>query len=238
MSGQEAVYTAVWDAFAHLDHTQDMLAEERRSWRRWLLLPYIGFVIPVNDPAVLAQARAWQTALAPWLSYDPPPPDQLHITLHYVGGLATWRWPLFSHTWRRAALPGIAERVRRALADVDAFDVRIGPVNAFETVPFAEVQDDADCLRHLRTALRRALPRRARPATRLAFVPHMTLGVWGDQSVAPLLPALQPLHAVEPLPFHVTHVKFTVFTYDRTRLTRDILTRAHETVIAEYALRP
>ena len=52
----------------------------------------------------------------------------------------------------------------------------------------------------LRIKLRRALPLRARPASPWPYLPHITLGYWGEQPVAPVIAALRPWRDVTPLP--------------------------------------
>ncbi|MBN2305461.1 MAG: 2'-5' RNA ligase family protein [Anaerolineae bacterium] len=235
MKQQPGVYRAQWEQFTHLSRTYDTLARERRGWRRWLLLPYVGFIIPVDDPVVRDQLLAWQADFRPHLPYDSLPPDALHITLHYAGLLR--RGLVLPQTWRRPALDRLAERVCDTIESTTAFEVSIGPLNAFPNVLLAEVQDNNECLRLLRANLRRELPLRARPPTRWGYyLPHVTLGYWGDQPVAPLVDAMQSYRNVAPVPFRITRVKFTVYVRD-VPLGRDVLRAAHEDLIATYHLK-
>lgn len=229
---------ATWERFTRLSRTQDSLADERRGWRRWLLTPVVAFVIPVDDPAVCAGLESWQRALAPWLAYVPQPAERLHITLHIAGRIRPMSWLLLpSFVWR-SGVGLLAERVRPVFERFDPFEVGIGPPNAFPNALFAEVQDEADCLRVLRTALRRVLPLRARPPLRWPFVPHVTLGFWGHQPVAPLVQALGPYRSVAPLPLRVTAVHLTLYHQDSALLRPDVLRAAREEIFAEYRLGP
>ncbi len=233
----QSIYSSKWQQFTRLAHTSDSLALERRGWRRWLLLPYLAFIIPITDPAVVAQLSEWQRQLGSWLQYEPQPLELFHITLHYVGLLRRRKWLLMPHTWRRDALSSLAERVRDDLNDCSQFDVRIGPLNAFSNVLFAEVQDDSQCLRRLRARLRWALPLRARPPVHWGYLPHITLGYWGRQPGSPLVQALAPYRTIDPILLHVDAVKFTVFTRDGVSLGPDLLNAFQEDVIATYPLK-
>jgi 2'-5' RNA ligase len=230
-------YATIWDRFVHLAQTQDSLALERRSLRGWLLLPYIAFVIPIEDPVVTARLKRWQEALRPWLHYDPQPAERLHVTLHYVGVLRHKPWLWLPHSWRHAALSRIAEQARATLENFDVFDLEFGPLNAFPNVLFAEVHDSDQCLRLLRVRLRRVLPVRARPPSPWPYMPHVTLGNWGQQPVTPLVNALKPYRTAEPALFRVTHVRLTVYTRDVMPLRRDALRAAQEDVITEFRLK-
>jgi 2'-5' RNA ligase len=230
-------YATVWDRFVHLSRTQDSLASERRGLWRWLLPPQIAFVIPIEDPAATEQLTHWQEAFHPWLGYDPQPEERLHITLHYVGVLRYKPWLWLPHSWRPSALARIAGQVRETLEDFEAFDLQLGPLNAFPNVLFAEVHDSDQCLRLLRVRLRRMLPVRARPPSPWPYMPHVTLGHWGQQPVAPLVEALKPYRAADPVRFHMARVRLTVYARNALPLRRDTLRAAQEDVIADYHLK-
>lgn len=202
-----------------------------------LLLPYIGFLVPIEDPAVVAQLARWQTELGRWFPYHPLPIDQLHITLHYVGGLQRVPWSFLPNVWQRRSINRLAERVRPVLAGFGAFMVRVGPLNAFPNVIFAEVHDEHACLRRLRAELRRALPLRARPGSRWPYVPHVTLGYLGKQPVAPLVESLAAYRAAPSLLCPVERVQLTIYTQHMT-VRPDLLSRAREEIIADYSLDP
>ncbi len=231
-------YRAIWERFCRLRWTEDSLAEERRGWRRWLLSPSVAFIIPIHDEAVLTQLQSWQSALSPWLAYAPQPAERLHITLHMVGRLSPLPWLPLPHLWRRRGLDGLAAAAGSLVQGMDCFIVNIGPLNAFSNALFAEVQDETGCLRTLRTGLRRALPRRARPPLRWPFVPHVTLGYWGRQPVAPLVAALMPFRKVQPVPLRVERVRLTIYAVNNGPSRVDLLRTAREEIIAEFALKP
>jgi 2'-5' RNA ligase len=233
---QEQPYASKWEQFTRLGHTQDSLAAERRGLRRWLLMPVVAFVIPVDDTAVIVQLTRWQNALRPWLPYDPQPAERLHITLHYAGGMRQRLWRWIPYSWNRAALPALAERVRPILTDVSCFEIRVGPLNTFPNALIAEVQDDRECLRALRTRLRRALPLRARPPMPWPFLPHVTLGYWGKQPTAPLVNMIRPFREAEPVKLDIKRVLLTVYTRDATPPHSDVLRTAQEEVVAEFTL--
>src|SRR5690606_36086602 len=121
--------------------TDDSLRRERRGFRRWMLAPYIAFVIPIDDADVRARLAAWQNAFADMLPYQPQPVERLHHTLHYVGQLRTSPWLLLPNTWMRASLGAMAEHVKASLAECASFTIGIGPLNAFGNTLFAEVHD-------------------------------------------------------------------------------------------------
>jgi 2'-5' RNA ligase len=119
---------------------------------------------------------------------------------------------------------------------VPAFNVQIGPLNAFPGVLFAEVHEHVACLRVLRAKLRRALPLRARPPTVWSFLPHVTLGFWGKQPVPPLVKALLPYRTVNPVQLRVDTLHFTIYTRSVTA-RQDFLEVAREEMIATYKLK-
>jgi 2'-5' RNA ligase len=228
-------YAAKWDQFTRLAITKDSLAADRRGLRRWLSRPYITFIVPIDDPAVIRQLAAWQEALRPWLYYDPQPANRLHITLHYVGGLQRRIW--LPHTWRRAAVVALGQRARAALESQTPFTVRIGPLNAFSNALIAEVQDEQECLRMLRVKLRRALPLRARPVSPWPYLPHITLGYWGEQPAAPVIAAVQPWRDVTPVSLDVERVRLTIYALEDGAPHRDTLLTAQERIITEFRLK-
>ena len=120
--------------------TQDSLGDGR-FLQRCLRLPYIAFLVPIDDPAVVDQLTEWQAAFQPWLAYDAQPAERLHITLHYVGLLRRSPWMLLPHTWQRSALSGLADRARESIELCAAFEIGFGPLNAFPNALITEVQD-------------------------------------------------------------------------------------------------
>lgn len=233
MPQRDSTFHAVWSRFTRLDKTVDLLPHMLPVISR---LPIISFIVPVTDEAVLARCRAWQDAFSAWLTYDPQPTNRLHITLHYMGNLRQHFWQWRPSTWRRQALPRLAERVGAALADVPAFDVTVGPLNAFPTALFAEVRDD-DHLRDLRGRILDALPGRAAILrNNHEFVPHITLGYWGRRAAAPVIAMVARYRDVEPLHLRIERVRFTVYTREYMPPHEDILQTADEDIIAEYVL--
>jgi len=231
-------YTAKWQQFLRLRSTHDSLAAERRGLRHWLPKAYIAFVIPIQDPAVLGQLALWQEAFRSHLAYVPVPVINFHITLHYIGRLSDTFWlGLLPNTWRRAALAVLAQRAQRAIAGYRRFEITIGPLNAFPNVLVAEVEDgEQECLRRLRTTLRRAMPLRARPRVAWAYLPHVTLGYWGEQAAAPLVEQLRQFRAVEPVPFTVERMRLTVYRLDSGLPVGEALLAADEDIVAEFTL--
>lgn len=230
---RDSIFDAVWSRFTRLDQTVDLLPHALPAISH---LPIISFIVPVTDEVVLARCRAWQEAFGAWLTYDPQPPDRLHITLHYMGSLRRHFWQWRPTTWRRAALPKLAERVGAALADVPAFDVTVGPLNAFPTALFAEVHDNGH-LHDVRRRILDALPRRAAISrNNHEFMPHVTLGYWGLRAAAPVIAMVARYRDVEPLHLRVERVRFTVYTREFILPHEDILQTANEDIIAEYVL--
>jgi 2'-5' RNA ligase len=237
VSKQARAYSAQWDRFRRLESTQDSLMRERRGWRRLLLRPTIAFVLPISDPVARARLAAWQETFRPWLLYDPQPPDRLHVTLCEVGSLCPKPWLPLPNTWRRSVLPALAGRMRQVIESFAPLEVQIGSLNAFANVLFAEIRDPEQCLRLLRVKVRRALPLRARHQPAWIYLPHVTLGYWGQQPTAPIIKALRPYRTMEPLPLSVNRVWLTVYTPTVLPLGRDLLTTAQEDIIAEFELK-
>lgn len=229
-------YAKIWQKFVQIASTEDSLAKERRFWRRWLLLPHIAFLIPIDDPAAVEQLSEWQRAFEPWLKYDPQPAERLHITLHQVGTLRPSPWMLLPNTWQRDALFKLVARVEDAIQTLAPFEIGIGPLNAFPNALIAEIQDIHRCLQTLRARVRRALPLRARPPSQWIYAPHITLGYWGEQDAAPLIDRLRSFRMVEPQTTRVDRVKLTVYTRNTIPNKRDLLATAQEDVIAWFSL--
>jgi 2'-5' RNA ligase len=127
--------------------------------------------------------------------------------------------------------------VADAIQQCPAFDVEIGPLNAFPNVLIAEVHDNSQALHRLRARVRRALPLRARPPLAWKYLPHVTRGFWGRQPAVPLVEALRPYRAITPLRFHVDRVWLTVYTRDAWP-GQHLLSKATEEIIAEFVLQP
>ena len=226
-------FRRIWERFVRLKTTRDELADGRSAAQR----PYLTFLIPLDDEAARARCVAWQEALRPHLRYTPQPPERLHISLHYMGYLReqAWRWSL--RTWQRSALPVLAERARPVLSAFAPFDVLIGPLNAFAGALIAEVHDPQGELHRMYAALKRALPWRARLGySPYPYVPHVTLGYWGEQPAAPLVRALRRYREAEPVRFRVRRVRFTLYTRGMAVVPSDVLVEAQEEVLAEYVL--
>ena len=233
MRNDAHAFRRIWERFARLKTTRDELARERVDGQR----PYLTFLIPLDDEAVRTRCLAWQQALRPYLRYTPQPPERLHISLHYMGHLRehAWRWGL--RTWSRDVLPALAERVRPVLSAFAPFDVTVGPLNAFPGVLIAEVHDPQGRLYAMYKALKRALPWRARLGySPYPYVPHVTLGYWGEQPAAPVIRALRAYRQAKPVRFRVRRVRFTVYTRRMTANVPDVLVEAQEEVLAEYLL--
>ncbi len=234
MSHRDPVFQALWQYFTQFPTTIDSLADERHAQRR--LLPDISFIIPIDDEQVIAQCQAWQAAFAEHFAYVPQPPHYLHITLHMMGDLRRWFWQRGATMWQRAELTRIAEQICGAVERLPAFDVRIGPLTSFPTALIAEVRDPGGALDTLRETLKAALPPRAWPPPRFSdYLPHVTLGYWGAQPVAPLAAALGHHRDSDPLTLRIRRVKFTTYTR-RAVLRRDVLVTAREELIAAFQL--
>ena len=238
MADRNQAYQSNWSTFRRLSQTQDSAVLERRGFRRWLLLPYIAFVIPIEEPGVVTQLLAWQSALQNLMAYEPQPAERLHITVHFVGLLRRNPFLFLPNMWSRERLPVLAERARAALAEMCQFDLKLGPLNAFPNVLFVEVQDEHECLRTLRAKIRRAMPLRARPPLTWSYVPHVTLGLWGQQPIRPIVTAMQPYRHVPPVTLRVERVKLTLYVRDVSPAEPDILSSAREEIVTELALPP
>lgn len=237
MPHDDDAFQANWDQFVKLSETFDTLVDERHGDRRWRwLLPDIALIVPVDDDRVVARCQEWQQAFAEHFDYDPQPANRLHITLHYLGDLRRhiWQWRLT--TWRRTTLSDFVPRIREALADIQPFEVTVGPLNAFPVVLFAEVHDDGQ-LRAMRTRILDVLPRRAKllhsPGN---YLPHITLGYWGKRAVAPIVELISQYRDSDPVRLRVDRVKFSTYSRTLVPLQHDVLRTAREDVIAEYRL--
>jgi len=233
----EERYETTWSRFLRLNWTVDSFAQGRHGWRRWLLRPVIAFIVPIMDATVIEQLAGWQSAMRPWLAYDPLEGERLHITVHLVGSLRSRFGLPTPHSWSRQGLRALAARAGDVIQSFSSFELQLGPLNAFPNVLFVEVQDNC-CLRLLRARLLRALPLRARPLRPWPYLPHVTLGFWGRQAAQPVREALAPFRSVEPITLRVTTLEFTIYHLETGALTSRIPNQAREEVIATYTLTP
>jgi len=191
-------YEAAWARFQSLTGPIHGFETIDSPWARGRAR-YCAFLVRVNDPA----AREYLRPLAERFSTVPGltlyPEDYWHITIKTVGFLLPEA--AAADEVPDANLAGIIEEATAVFAAHTAFDLRIGPVNAFPDVVIAEIWDGG-AVRRLNTALLGAVPGLLRqPFDGPYFLPHVSLARYSsNEALDELKTTLADLRALGPGP--------------------------------------
>ena len=160
---------------------------------------YLAFLVPVDDPVAVEYLRATVRRIEQIPGVEPYSESYWHITVKGLGfetGTAAQ-----SDEVSRRDLELVAEAAGRMFAAQPAFEVTIGPANAFPQVVFAEVWDSLP-VRELNTQLLDAFPDLIRyPFDGASFLPHISLARFtSDEGIGQLKQALSLLRDNQPGP--------------------------------------
>ncbi|NVO08279.1 MAG: 2'-5' RNA ligase family protein, partial [Rhodoferax sp.] len=148
------------------------LRNERRDFTEWHLgrPDYALWALQFDTRTLLPRLRAAQAHMAPWLlaHYTRQP----HITLSLCGFPSrTPRHPDDYGLQRFQAQVAALRELRP-----QPFEISIGALDTFSSVPYFSVQEPGG---HLQ-ALRHCLDNRALPAAMDDYTPHVTVGLYAD----------------------------------------------------------
>ena len=169
---------------------------------------FLALHVPVAGMPVADEIAAFQDQLAGIESLSLMPRDFLHISVRGIGFQVIAKSQ--PNDVLRQDVGGIAERAAKALKDVPALDVTIGPVNVFPDALILQVQPVEpmrDILRRLNAALEGP---DAFPYGADSYLPHVTIATFLDAPAAAsaLREALPPLREAPPLPATITRIDF------------------------------
>ena len=157
----------VWRQFLRLEQTTPT---EKRDWSEWHhgRREYTAWSIDLKSESLRSRFDAARAHLSEFLLE--PYRRQPHITLFVCGFLADTR--RFDDDYTTSQLKRHLCDMKRA--DLTPFEVEIGRINSFATVPFLEVLDvegGIDSMRNLLSSTHLEIRKEA-------YVPHLTLGLY------------------------------------------------------------
>lgn len=198
-------FAAAWERF---QTAQSLVPEPDTLESAWAQghERYAAFLVPVDDPVVLAHIRPIAQRIREIPGLDPYPEEYYHITIKGAGFLVAD--PSGPGECTEANLRQRAETAAGVFARQPPFEVTIGPPNAFPEVVFLEAWDNGE-VRRLNTALMEAIPSLpAYPFDGQRFLPHISIARFTSHGGLPQLKALlAELRQGGPGPsFTVTHI--------------------------------
>lgn len=153
---------------------------------------YTTWYVVFRDPAVQAYAARFQGELADLDYLDPIPADGLHMTIQGVA---------YRDQLDDEQIAAIAQRGAERCADLEPFDLSLGPISGFRAgtfvraEPWAPVQQLRD---RLRNAITDVLGAGALSPEGSPFKPHMSITYChADSPAAPLIERLHRLRSAE-----------------------------------------
>jgi 2'-5' RNA ligase len=168
---------------------------------------YLAFLIPVDDPGVVAHLHSIVRSIEHLPGVEPYPESYWHLTVKGIGfeGENSTQPDGVS----RQAFGRIADAARRIFESQVAFEVTIGPPSGFPEVVFAEVWDSL-VVRELNGRLLEMIPGLMRyPFDGEAFLPHVSIARFASaEGLAELKQTLASIRDDGPGPgFNVREVQ-------------------------------
>ena len=229
MSELYSDFSDAWERFQASTSLRLLVQTLESEWTRGRT-DYFAFLISVTDDAAREYAARTLEALSGIPGVDPYPERYWHITIKGVGFLAEQVEREDEVTM--ADIERIAEAARPALESQPAFDVGVGPVNAFDEVVFLEAHDGG-ATRALNSLLLAEVPGLQRyPVDGDTFLPHVSIARFSsDEGLPQLKETLARLRAEGG--------RGPRFTAAEALLIRAHLAREAPTfdLVAEYSLR-
>lgn len=211
-------FASTWSRFTAAPSTLGPTPGAREAWHRGRPR-YAVWVLRVDDPAVLARHAAMADVLAP---HGAQPFTDLHITL-FVAGFPTAH-PRHDDDVHPSTLDAQVDALRAA--DLPSPRLSVGGLNAFLSCTFLEVHDPSGGLDALRVPLEDA----HREVRFAPYVPHLTVGPFGDtRPTGPVAAAIAAFRSLPPLPVRPAALELVSFdafaTGPLTTLARVALSR-------------
>jgi 2'-5' RNA ligase len=148
---------------------EDTLESEWRRGRD----TYLAFLVLIDNPDAVSHLRRLVREVEDIPGVDPYPEDYWHLTIKGIG--FETEEPTQPEEVTGDDIARISEAARDVLAQQSAFDLTVGPANAFPEVVFAEVWDSMP-IRELNTRLLDALPDLVRYSfDGEVFLPHVSI---------------------------------------------------------------
>ena len=177
-------FDGAWRRFQDADSLRLLESTLEWEWARGRT-DYFAFLITVSDEAVQEYASRMIAEVAEIPGVDPYPERYWHVTVKGVGFLA--EEPSREDEVSLADVERLAEAVRPALASRAAFEVTLGPVNAFAEVVLLEAHDGG-ATRRLNAALLESAPDLQRYAVDgEMFLPHVSIARFSSNEGLPRL---------------------------------------------------
>jgi 2'-5' RNA ligase len=206
MDNLQRDFDAAWAAFQDLDSIRLLPDTLESEWMRGRD-SYLAFLVRVTDSEVVANLRHAIRGIERIPGVEPYPEDYWHITIKGIGFEV--EAPARPDEIAHDDVPGIAEASREVFGAQPAFDVEIGPLNAFPEVVFAEVRNSVP-VRNLNRRLLEAIPGLVRyPFDGETFLPHVSIARFtSNEGLLQLKETLARLRDDAPGPaFRITEVQ-------------------------------
>jgi 2'-5' RNA ligase len=193
-NAHEAEYAAAWTRFQSLTGLIHTFEDVDSPWAHGRSR-YGAFLVRVDDATARDHLRPLAERIAGVPGVIPYPEEYWHITIKTAGFLVPE--PTAEDEVPEAAIAQIIESATGILDPQPAFDLQIGPINAFPDVVIAEVWD-AGVVRRLNTALLEAVPGLLRqPFDGPYFLPHVSLARYaGNEGIEQLKSTLADLRTL------------------------------------------
>ncbi|HEY5626144.1 MAG TPA: 2'-5' RNA ligase family protein [Dehalococcoidia bacterium] len=224
-----ADFDSAWRRFQGAESLRLLESTLEWEWTRGRT-DFFAFLIAMTDEAVREYASRTIEKLAGIPGVDPYPERYWHSTIKGVAFLA--EEPSGDDEVSLADVERLSEAVRPMLESQPAFEVTVGPVNAFAEVVFLEAHDGG-ATRRLNSCLMEAAPELPRyPVDGEMFLPHVSIARFSsNEGLGQLKETLAGLReTAEPGP---------AFTATEALLIRAHLAREAPTfdLVAQYPLR-
>jgi 2'-5' RNA ligase len=205
-NAHSAEYEASWTRFHALSGLIHTFEDINSPWARGRQR-YGAFLMRADDTALRDYLRPLSERLHSIPGVIPYPQEYWHMTIKTVGFIVDE--VANDDEVAEAALPGIIEAAEAAFERHPAFELQLGPINAFPDVVIAEVWDGG-AIRRLNTALLESVPGLLRqPFDGQHFLPHVSLARYaGNEGLEELKTALTELRGLGPGPtLHIAEVE-------------------------------
>jgi 2'-5' RNA ligase len=214
-----------WQRFLALDRL--LLADDIVRWAGGRA-QYLTLLVRIEDPVAHEYIDTTIERIADIPGVEPFPDWYWHITVKGAGFQVIKR--SMENDILREDVPRIAGKARALLTKHAAFDVRLGPINAFNEGPIVEVHDGGH-ITALNHELLESMPELERGAFDGAtFLPHITLARFtSNDALTPLKERLASMRDEHGPSMQVRRIEFV-----KAWLSEDIL---EFDTIASYQLR-
>jgi len=179
---QDASYRRLWQAFRQHRRVADG-RHDTPSWRAHDGV-FAGCAIRIGADDLQPALAELREALAAYQFVRLHPDHFLHLMLQEIGFICDQ--PRAKDEWSRERLEEYVTAASGAIAEATPFELRLGGANSFQDAVFLDVHDRGACARlHTRLHDLAAVP----VVPRFAYLPHVTVAHYTDESPIGNLPA-------------------------------------------------